>query len=50
MMKDIADATAVEYAVIAAMISVAAIGAFAALGQSSRANMTKVQAAYSDSV
>jgi len=46
--KDTAGATAIEYAIIAAVVSVAAIGAFVALGDSSKANFEKVDAAYAD--
>lgn len=48
MLKDTSGATAIEYAVIAALISVAAIGAFVTLGQASNANMEKVESAYAD--
>lgn len=46
--KDTNGATAIEYAVIASVISVAAIGAFLALGQQSSNNFAKVDAAYED--
>ncbi len=44
--SDTAGATAIEYAVIAAMISVAAIGAFVALGDRSKENFQQVETAY----
>lgn len=46
LLKDTAGATAVEYAVIASMVSIAAIGAFLVVGQQSAANLGKVDAAY----
>lgn len=48
ILKCTAGASAIEYAVIAAMISVAAIGAFFTLGQASNDNLTKVENAYRD--
>jgi len=46
LIKDTAGASAIEYAVIASLVSVAAIGAFLALGQSSQDQFEKVDAAY----
>ncbi len=46
LLKDQTGASALEYAIIASMISVAAIGAFLALGNQSKANLDKVQVAY----
>lgn len=40
-------ATAVEYAIIASVISVAALGAYMAVGEQSKENMTSVASAYS---
>lgn len=48
ILQDTTGASAIEYAVIAALISVAAIGAFYTLGQASNDNLTKVDAAYRD--
>lgn len=48
ILKDTAGTSAVEYAFIAALISIAAIGAFFSLGEASDANMTKVETAYRD--
>ncbi len=42
MLKAMRGATAIEYAVVAAFISVAAIGAMAALGQQSKTNLDDV--------
>lgn len=46
LLKDTTGASALEYAIIASLVSVAAIGAFLALGNQSKANMEKVQTAY----
>jgi len=46
IMKDTTGASALEYAIIASLVSVAAIGAFLALGSQSKANMESVNAAY----
>lgn len=46
LLKDTSGATAVEYSVIAAVISVAAIGAMLGLGQKSNAKLEAVEAAY----
>ncbi|ANY20525.1 Flp/Fap pilin component [Tsuneonella dongtanensis] len=46
ILKDTAGASAIEYSVIAALISVAAIGAMFALGQRSNAQFETVEAAY----
>jgi pilus assembly protein Flp/PilA len=44
--KNTAGATAIEYGLIASVISVAAIGAFIALGGSANATFSKVNTAY----
>jgi Flp pilus assembly pilin Flp len=44
--RDTTGASAIEYAIIASVVSIAAIGAFIALGSQSKANMEKVQTAY----
>lgn len=41
-------ATSVEYALVASIISVAAIGAFLSLGEQSEAQMGSVNAAYGE--
>jgi len=44
--SDTTAATAVEYALIAGLISIVAVGAFVTLGQNQRASMEKVNTAY----
>ena len=46
LLKDTTGASALEYAIIASLVSVAAIGAFLALGNQSKANLESVKAAY----
>jgi Flp pilus assembly pilin Flp len=46
LLSDTTGASALEYAIIASLISVAAIGAFLVLGNQSKANMESVKAAY----
>ena len=46
LLHDTTGASALEYAIIASLVSVAAIGAFLALGNQSKANMESVRAAY----
>ena len=46
ILNDTAGSSAIEYAIIATVISVAALGAYAALGQQSNENMTKVASSY----
>jgi len=46
LFRDTTAASAIEYAIIAAMISVAAIGAFLALGNQSSGQMASVNTAY----
>ena len=48
ILTDTAGASAIEYSVIAALISVAAIGAFYALGEKTGEQFHKVEVAYSD--
>ena len=49
LLKDTIGATAIEYAVIASLISVAAIGAFLVLGTQSRTNLETVETAFKPS-
>ncbi len=44
--SDTTAATAVEYALIAGLISIVAVGAFVTLGQNQRQSMEKVNTAY----
>lgn len=46
LIADTTGASALEYAIIASLVSVAAIGAFMLVGQQSKANFDKVDAAY----
>jgi pilus assembly protein Flp/PilA len=46
ILNDTAGATAIEYALIASVISIAAVGAFIALGTQSRGKFEQVDAAY----
>ena len=46
--KDITGATSIEYAVIASVISVAAIGAFLGLGERSNEQLGTVHTAYEE--
>jgi Flp pilus assembly pilin Flp len=46
LLKDTTGASALEYAIIASLVSVAAIGAFLALGNQSKANLESVKTAY----
>jgi len=46
--KDTAGATAVEYAIIASVVSVAALGAYLAVGEESRAQMERVSSSYAE--
>jgi pilus assembly protein Flp/PilA len=46
LLTNTAGATAIEYGLIASLISVAAIGAFIALGGSTNSTMGKVHTAY----
>lgn len=48
LLKDKTGATAVEYAIVASVISVAALGAFLAVGQQSKDNMENVATQYQD--
>ena len=48
LIKDTTGASAIEYAVIASLVSVAAIGAFLALGQSSTQQFDKIESAYEE--
>ncbi|MXO61883.1 Flp family type IVb pilin [Qipengyuania oceanensis] len=48
LLKDKTGATAVEYAIVASVISVAALGAFLAVGQQSKDNMESVATQYQD--
>ena len=48
LVKDTAGATAVEYAIIASVISVAALGAYMAVGEQSKENMESVATSYSE--
>lgn len=46
--RDIGGATAVEYAIIASVISVAALGAYISVGEQSEENMTSVADKYAE--
>ena len=46
--KDATGSPAVEFAIVAAVISIAALGAFKTLGEQSSNQMTQVEAAYAD--
>ena len=46
LLKDETGSPATEFALVASIISVAALGAFMALGQQSTNQMTKVETAY----
>ena len=46
LLHDTAGATAVEYAIIASVISVAALGGYMAVGEQSRENMNAVASSY----
>lgn len=46
LLHDNQGATALEYAIIASLVSVAAIGAFVVLGNQSKANLEGVKSAY----
>lgn len=48
LLKDIAGSTAIEYAIIASVISVAATGAFLLLGEQSSTQMNTVQERYAE--
>lgn len=48
LLKDTTGATAVEYAIIASVISIAAFGAFVAVGEQSKENMEGVANSYSE--
>ena len=48
LLKDKTGASAVEYAIVASVISVAALGAFLAVGQQSKDNMENVATQYQD--
>ena len=48
LLQDRTGATAVEYALVASIISVAALGAFLALGQQSSKQMSGVRDAYAE--
>ena len=48
LVKDTAGATALEYAIVASVISVAALGGYAALGDQSNKNMTAVADSYAE--
>ena len=48
LIEDIRGTSAIEYAIVASLISVAGIGAFMALGDSSREQFSTVQTAYRD--
>lgn len=47
MLGDTKGATAVEYAIIASVISVAALSAYISVGEQSKENMASVASAYS---
>lgn len=47
-LKDTKGSPAVEFAIVAAVISVAALGAFQALGQQSSNQMSDVETAYTE--
>ncbi len=49
ILTDNSGASAIEYSIIAALISVAAIGAFLVLGERSTAQFEKVETAYEKS-
>jgi pilus assembly protein Flp/PilA len=48
LLQDRTGATAIEFALVATIISVAALGAFMALGEQSSNQMSGVQSAYAD--
>ena len=48
LLKDTTGATAVEYAIVASVISIAAFGAFVAVGEQSKENMGSVASSYSE--
>ena len=48
LLRDRTGSPATEFALVAAIISVAALGAFMALGDNSSKQMNSVQSAYSD--
>ncbi|MFN2100479.1 Flp family type IVb pilin [Altererythrobacter sp. MF3-039] len=47
-MRNTAGATAVEYAIIASVVSVAALGAFISVGEQSEENMNSVADKYAE--
>lgn len=48
LLKDRTGATAVEYAIVASVISVAALGGYLAVGSQSKENMDSVATKYQD--